>query len=116
MVASCTPSTPDLACNSGMCPGQELNRQPFGLRDNAQPTELHQPRPDVIHLIGQPANTLSNGINRMKENISEGQVLASGLEGTGSNYLLHENKGNNKTLISSGNHRFHRSPGFDLAA
>ena len=34
--------TRDLAYSSGMCPGQELNQQPFALQDNAQPTELYQ--------------------------------------------------------------------------
>ena len=29
------------ACYSAICPDQELNRQPFGLQDNAQPTEPH---------------------------------------------------------------------------
>ena len=30
--------------NPGMCPDQELNQQPFSLRDSAQPTEPHQSR------------------------------------------------------------------------
>ena len=30
LVASCTPSTGDLACTPGMCPDWELNRQTFG--------------------------------------------------------------------------------------
>ena len=42
MAASRVPPTRDLACNTGMCPDGELNRQPFGLQDDAQLTELHQ--------------------------------------------------------------------------
>ena len=42
LVASCTPPTGDLAHNSDMCPDQELNRQHFGLGDDAQSTEPHQ--------------------------------------------------------------------------
>ena len=33
--------TGDLAQNLGMCPDQELNRQPFVLVDDVQTTELH---------------------------------------------------------------------------
>ena len=36
-------STGDQTRNLGMCPDWELNPQPFGLRDDAQPTEPHQP-------------------------------------------------------------------------
>ena len=42
-VASCTPPTGDLACNPGMCPDWELNRQPLGSQASAQSTEPHQP-------------------------------------------------------------------------
>ena len=42
LVASRLPPTRDLVCNPGMYPDWELNRQPFGLQDSAQPTELHQ--------------------------------------------------------------------------
>ena len=42
-VASCMPLTGDLACNPGMCPDWELNRQPFGSQASTQPTEPHQP-------------------------------------------------------------------------
>ena len=41
-VTSHKPPTGDLADNPGMCPDRELNRRPFGFRDNAQPTEPHQ--------------------------------------------------------------------------
>ena len=37
------PSTGDLACNPGMCSDWESNQTPFGLQNNAQPTESHQP-------------------------------------------------------------------------
>ena len=43
VVASCSPPTGDLTHNPGMCPDRELNWQPFGSQDRAQPTELHQP-------------------------------------------------------------------------
>ena len=43
VVASHEPPTGDLACNPGMCPDQELNRQPLGLQASAQSTESHQP-------------------------------------------------------------------------
>ena len=42
LVASCTSPAKDLACNPGMCPDWEENQQPFGLWNNAQPTESHQ--------------------------------------------------------------------------
>ena len=32
----------DLACNPGMCPDWESNRQPFGSQAGAQSTEPHQ--------------------------------------------------------------------------
>ena len=41
VVASCMPPTGDLACNPGMCPDWELNRQPLGLQAHAQSTELY---------------------------------------------------------------------------
>ena len=44
VVASCPPPTVDLACNPGMCPGWELNRQPFGSQARAQSTGPHQLR------------------------------------------------------------------------
>ena len=37
------PLTGHLACNPGMCPDQELNWWPFGLKASTQPTEPHQP-------------------------------------------------------------------------
>ena len=40
LIASRTPSSGDLACNPGMCPDQDSNRQLFGLPASAQPTEL----------------------------------------------------------------------------
>ena len=36
---SYTPPTGNLAHNPGMCPDRELNWPPFGLWDDAQPTE-----------------------------------------------------------------------------
>ena len=42
LVASCTPLTGDLACNSGMCPDWESNQRPFGSQAGAQSIELHQ--------------------------------------------------------------------------
>ena len=42
-VASYVPPTGDLAHNSGMCPDWESNWGPFGLQDNMQSTEPHQP-------------------------------------------------------------------------
>ena len=42
-VTSHTPPTRDLACNPGMCPGRELNWQPFDLQASTQTTEPHQP-------------------------------------------------------------------------
>ena len=43
MVASSTPPTADLACNSGMCPDWESNFRPSSLQAGAQSTEPHQP-------------------------------------------------------------------------
>ena len=43
VVASCMPSTGDLACNPGMCPDWGLNRQPFVSLASTQSTEPHQP-------------------------------------------------------------------------
>ena len=45
VVASCAPPTGDLAHNPGMCPDWELNLQPFGPQDDAQPTKSHWPGP-----------------------------------------------------------------------
>ena len=45
VVASCTPSTGDLAQNPGMCPDWESNWRPFALQFGAQSTKPHQPRP-----------------------------------------------------------------------
>ena len=42
VVVSHAPSTGDLACNTGMCPDWELNRQPFGSQASTQSTEPHQ--------------------------------------------------------------------------
>ena len=33
-----------------MCPDQDLNRQPYGLRDDAQPTEPHWQEPPFTFL------------------------------------------------------------------
>ena len=46
VVASCAPSTEDLACNPGMCPDGESNQWHFGSQAHAQFTELHQPEPN----------------------------------------------------------------------
>ena len=43
MVASCLPPTRDLACNPGLCPDWDSNRQPYDLQAGAQATEPHQP-------------------------------------------------------------------------
>ena len=43
VVVSHMPPTGDLARNPGRCPDWESNRRPFGLQDNAPPTEPHQP-------------------------------------------------------------------------
>ena len=43
VVASWVPSTGDLACNPGTCPGWESNWWPFGLQTDTQSTEPHQP-------------------------------------------------------------------------
>ena len=43
VVASCAPSTGDLAHNPGTCPDWELNRRPFGLQAGTQSIEPHQP-------------------------------------------------------------------------
>ena len=39
VVASCSPPTGDLACNPGMCPDWDSNRQPFDSQASAQSTE-----------------------------------------------------------------------------
>ena len=43
LVASCTPSTRDLAHNPGMCPEGELNWRHFGSQAGAHSAEPHQP-------------------------------------------------------------------------
>ena len=48
VVASYMPPTGDLACNPGMFPAWESNRQPFGLQAGTQSTEPHQPRRNII--------------------------------------------------------------------
>ena len=50
-VASYTPPTWVLGQNSGMCPDQELNRQPFGSQTDTQSTEPHQPGQHFVHSI-----------------------------------------------------------------
>ena len=47
VVASRAPLTGDLACNPGVCPEWELNRQPVGSQTHAVSTELHQPGPNI---------------------------------------------------------------------
>ena len=54
VVASRAPPTGDVACNPGMCPDWESNKQPSASQVHAQPTEL--PQPGLI-------NILLNGIN-----------------------------------------------------
>lgn len=39
----CTPCTGDWICNLGMNPDQELNQQPLGKQDDAQPTDPNRP-------------------------------------------------------------------------
>ena len=51
VVASQVPPTGNLACNPGMCPDWESNRQPFGSQASTQSTEPHQPGPSVNILI-----------------------------------------------------------------
>ena len=48
VVASQRPPTGDPACNPGMCPGWDLNPQPFCSRACTQSTELHQPGLDIL--------------------------------------------------------------------
>ena len=43
VVASRAPPTGDLACNPGMCPDWESQKQPFGSQTSTQSTEPHQP-------------------------------------------------------------------------
>ena len=43
LVASLKSPTRGLACNSGMCPWQGIELRCFGLQDDSQPTEPHQP-------------------------------------------------------------------------
>ena len=43
MAASWAPPAGDLAHNPGMCPDQELNRQPLGSQAGTPSTELYQP-------------------------------------------------------------------------
>ena len=48
VVAFHMPPTRDLACNPGMCPDWELNRQPFGLQAHTQSTELPSQGSDIF--------------------------------------------------------------------
>ena len=41
--------TGDLASNPGMCPGWELNQQPFGLQAGAQSADPHQTGLDISY-------------------------------------------------------------------
>ena len=50
MAACGTPATRDLARNLGMCPDLESNPRPFGVPDDAQPTEPHQPGQIIMSL------------------------------------------------------------------
>ena len=50
MVTSHTPPTGDLACNPGMSPDWESNRQPFSSQASTQSTEPHQPGLTYSHL------------------------------------------------------------------
>ena len=43
VVASRAPPTGDLACNPGMCPDWEWNKQPLSSQAGAQSTEPQQP-------------------------------------------------------------------------
>ena len=50
VVASRTLPTGDLAHNPGMCPGWELNQQPFDLQGDA-PTKPHWPKPQWYYFF-----------------------------------------------------------------
>ena len=52
VVASRVPPTGELAHNGGMCPGWELNQQPFGSQSGAQSAEPHQPGPELYTFQG----------------------------------------------------------------
>ena len=51
VVASCVPSTGDLAPDPGMCPDWELKQRPFGLQVGTQSTEPHQPGPNLLNIL-----------------------------------------------------------------
>ena len=57
VAASCAPPRVP-ACNTGMCPDWESNRQPFDSQAGAQLTESHQPGL-VFFIIGQSLPFLS---------------------------------------------------------
>ena len=61
-VASCMPITRDLAHSPGTCPDWESIRWPFGLQDNAQPTEPHQPEQFHSLFILSPTEFLKHRI------------------------------------------------------
>ena len=51
VVVSCAPPTGDLACNPGMWPDWELDRQPFDLQAGTQSTEPHQPGLELFLIV-----------------------------------------------------------------
>ena len=48
VVTSYVSPTGDVACNPGLCPDWESNRQRFGSQAHVQSTELHQPRQPIL--------------------------------------------------------------------
>ena len=67
VVASHTPHTGDLACNPGMCPDWESNRQPLGLQAHAQSTEQYQPGLNSVFISRLFYLTIKNGCNYVFE-------------------------------------------------
>lgn len=55
LTASCTLPGGEWAHHLGMCPVWESNQQPFGIQDNAQPTEAHWPGLIAIIMLDSPS-------------------------------------------------------------
>ena len=68
VVASCTPPTGDPACNPGMCPDWELNRQPFGSQ-----AHISQVRYDFHLLLTEISNECNNTDKLMQIESSDWQ-------------------------------------------